>query len=72
VDLDLEIVRARPVRVAAGGTLVDALGQAAHLRDAIGNLLAEEHAAAAGLGALADNHFNGVRLAQVVRVHAVA
>ena len=46
--------------------------QRAHLGDALGDLLAEQHAAAAGLGALADHHLDGVGLAQIVRVHAVA
>ena len=71
-DLDLEIVRPGPVGVAAGRALVDALGQRAHLGDAIGDLLAQQHAAAAGLGALADYHLDGICLAQVVRIHAVA
>ena len=34
--------------------------------------MAEEHPAPARLGALPDDHLHGVRLAQVVRVHAVA
>jgi hypothetical protein len=66
------IVRPGPIRVATGGALVDALRQRAHLGDAIGDLLAQEHAAAARLGALADDDLDRVRLAQVVRVHAVA
>ena len=71
-DLDREVVRPGPVRVAAGGALIDAGGQAAHAGDALGDLLAEQHAAAAGLGALADDDLDGVGPAQVVRVHAVA
>ncbi len=65
-DLDLEVVRAGPVGMAAGGALVDALGQRAHVGDAVGDLLAEQHAAAAGLGALADHDLDRVGLAQVV------
>ena len=48
------------------------LGRVRMVGDAVGDLLAEQHAAAAGLGALADHHLDGVGLAQVVRVHAVA
>ena len=56
----------------AGAALVDPLRQRAHLGHAIGDLVAEQHAAAAGLCALADHHLDRVRLAQVVGVHAVA
>ena len=38
----------------------------------VGDLLAEQHAAAAGLGALPDHDLDGVGLAQIVGVHAVA
>ncbi len=72
LDLDLEVVGAGPVRVPAGAALVDALRQVAHLRDAVGDLLAEQHAAAAGLRALADDDLDRVGAAQVVGVHAVA
>ena len=72
LELDREIVRTGPVRVAAGRALVDARRQAAHPGDPLGDLLPEQHAAAAGLGALADHHLDGVGPAQVVRVHAVA
>ena len=58
--------------MAARGALVDALGQRAHLGDARRNLLTEQHAAAAGLGALADDDLDGVGPAQVIGVHAVA
>ena len=58
--------------MAAGRALVDAGGQRAHVGDALGDLLAEQHAAAAGLGALADDDLDRVGAAQVVRVHAVA
>ena len=40
--------------------------------DAIGDLLTEQHAAAAGLGALSDHHLDRIGTAQVARVHAVA
>ncbi len=56
----------------AGAALVDALRQVAHLGDAVADLLAQQHAAAAGLGALPDDDFDRVGLAQVIRVHAVA
>jgi len=71
-DLDGEVVGARPVGVAAGRALVDALGEGAHPRDAGADLLPEEHAAAARLGALAEHHLDGVGLAQVVGVEPVA
>ena len=71
-DLDLEVVRPRPVGVTRGAPLVDPLRQVAHLRDAVGDLVPEQHAAAARLRALADDDLDRVRLAQVVRVHAVA
>ena len=71
-DLDLEVVGAGPIGVTAGRTLIDALRQSAHLGDAVGDFLAQQHAAAAWLGALPDDDFDGVGLAQVVGVHAVA
>ena len=71
-NLDFEIVRPGPVRMPAGRTLVDALGQRAHCGDAVRNLLAEQHTAATGLGALSDHNFDRVGTAQVARVHAVA
>ena len=71
-DLDRQVVRPGPVRVAAGRALVDADRQGAHPGDALGDLLAEQHAAAAGLGALAEHDLDRVGLAQVVGVHAVA
>ena len=58
--------------MAAGRALVDVLGQGPHLGDAVADLLAQQHAAAAGLGPLAEHHLNGIGLAQVVGVHAVA
>ena len=72
LDLDLEVVGAGPVRVPAGAALVDPLRQVAHLGDAVGDLLAEQHAAAARLRALADDDLDRVGAAQVVGVHAVA
>ena len=72
VDLDLKIVRPGPVGVTASGTLVDPLGQVAHVRDTVGNLLAQKHPAPARLRALADHHFDGIGAAQVVGVHAIA
>src|SRR5215471_15115528 len=60
LDLDLEIVGTGPVGVAAGAALVYPLRQRAHLSDAIGDLLAEQHAAAAGLGTLADHDLDRI------------
>src|SRR5262249_21964194 len=72
VDLDLEVVGPRPVRVSRGAPLVDALRQRAHLRDAVRGLVAEGRPAFTRLRALADDDLDRVRLAQVVRIHAVA
>ena len=72
VDLDGQVIRAGPVGLAAGGTLVHAFGQGAHFGHARVDFLAQQHAAAAGFGALADHHFNRVGAAHVVRVEAVA
>ena len=72
LDLDREIVRPGPVRMPAGGSLIHALGQRAHAGDALVDLLAEQHAAAARLGALADDDLDRVGLAQVVGIKPVA
>ena len=58
--------------MAARRTLVDVLGQGPHLGDAVADLLAQQHPTAAGLGPLAEYHFNGIGLPQVVGIHAVA
>ena len=71
LDLDGQVIRAGPVGVAAGRTLVHTFRQRTHLGHARVHLLAQQHAAAARLGALADHHLDGVGLAQVVRVEAV-
>jgi hypothetical protein len=56
----------------AGRALIDAGGKAAHRRHPVGDLVAEQHAAAAGLGALPHHHLDGIGPAQIDRVHAVA
>ena len=66
LDLDLQVVGAGPVGVPAGAALVDPLRQVAHLGHAIGDLVAEQHPAAARLGALADDDLDRVGAAQVV------
>ncbi len=66
LNLDLEVVRPRPVGMPTGAALIDAGRQIAHAGHAIGNLLPEQHAAAAGLGALADHHFDGIGAAQII------
>ena len=48
------------------------LRQVAHLGHAVGDLLAQQHPAAARLGALADHDLDRVGAPQVVGVHAVA
>ena len=71
-DLDLQIIRPGPIRVTAGGPLVDPLGQGPHLGHPVADLLAKQHAAAAGFGALAHDDLDRIGLAQVVGVHPVA
>src|SRR3990170_1472421 len=72
LDFDLEVVGAGPVRMAAGRALIDAGGEGAHLGHAVGDFLPEQHAAAAGLGALTDHDLNGIGTPEIVGVHAVA
>ena len=72
LELDLQVVGPDEVGVAAGRALVDAGRQRARLGDDRRDLRAQQHAAGAGLGALADHDLGGVRHAQVVRVEAVA
>ena len=72
LDLDLEVVGAGPVRVAAGAPLVDAHREVPHPRDALGDLLPEEHPPAPRLRALPHHHLDGVARPQVVGVEAVA
>ena len=72
VDLDGQVIRSGPVGLAASGALVYAFGQGAHFGHARVDLLAQQHAATAGLSALADYDFNRVGAAHVVRVEAVA
>jgi len=71
-NLDRQVVRAGPVRVPAGAALVDADRQSAHAGHALGHLHAQQHAATARLGALAEDDLDGVGLAQVIGVHAIA
>src|SRR5262245_22819168 len=52
--------------------LVDPRGEVTHLRDSVGDLVPEEHSAAARLRSLADDDFDRVRAPQVVWVHPVA
>src|SRR5207249_12260385 len=72
LDFDGQIVRPRPVGMAAGAALVDTLGKLAHGGDALGDLHAEQHAAAPRLGPLADHDLYGIAAAQIVGVEAVA
>ena len=58
--------------MAAGRALIDISRQGAHLGDAFGDLLAQQHPAAAGLGTLAQHDLDRVGLAQVVGIHAIA
>ena len=72
LNLDLEIIRARPVRMPACGALIDALRKLTHFRDAVGNLLPEQHTAAAGFRTLPDHDLDRIGFSKIVRVHAVA
>jgi hypothetical protein len=54
------------------GALVDTFGQRPHARNAGIHLLAEQHAATAGLGALADHDLDCIGTAQVIGIEAVA
>ena len=54
VDLERQVIRAQPVRVARRRALVDSRWQRTHLGDLIGHLLAHEVAAETDLAALAD------------------
>ena len=58
--------------MSAGRALVDAGGQIPHAGDAIGDLLAKQHPAAARLRALANHHLDRICLAQAREVHTVA
>src|SRR5262249_30550727 len=58
--------------MAARAALVDPDGKVAHARDAVGDLVAEEHPAAARLGALPHDDLDRIAAPQVVRVHPVA
>ena len=71
LDLDLEIVRPRPVGMTTGAALVDALRQIAHLGNTIRDLLTQQHAAAARLSALANDDLDRVGTTQIVGVHSV-
>src|SRR3712207_7593686 len=59
---DLQVVRAGPVGVPAGAALVDTDRQGPHPGHPLGDLLAEQHPAAAGLGALAEQDRKSTRL----------
>ena len=72
VDLEREVVRPEPVRMARRRALVDAGRQRAHLRHLVGNLLAHQVAAEPDLAALADEELARIREPQVVGVEAVA
>ena len=68
LNLDGQIVRPRPVRMPAGGTLVNVVWQVTHLRHTFRDLVSQQHAAAAGLGALPDNNFESIRPPDIVGI----
>ena len=63
LDLDAQIVGADPIGVAAGRALVDTRRERAHAGHPLVDLLAQQEAATAGLGPLADHDLDGVGLA---------
>ena len=71
LDLDGEIVGAGPIGMAAGTALVNALGQLPHTGNALVDLLAKKHAAAARLRTLAENKLDTIGTPQIVRIHAI-
>ena len=71
-DFNFQIIRPGPVRMTTGRPLVNAFWQVTHLCHAIRNFLSQQHAAATGLCPLANDDFNGVSLAQIIRIHAIA
>ena len=72
MDLDLQIIRPGPIRVAAGRALVDPFRQRAHLGNARRDLVAEQHATTSRLRPLANDHLDSVRFSEVVEIHAIA
>jgi hypothetical protein len=72
VNFDLQIVRPGPVGMTGGGALINPLRERPHLRDAVGDLLTEEHSPAARLGSLPHDDFDGIGAAKIVRIHAVS
>ena len=72
MNLDLQVVRSGKIGMTAGAPLIDPDGKRPHTRNPLGDFLAQQHAAATGLSALTDHHLDGVRRAQVIRVHAIA
>jgi hypothetical protein len=72
LQLHIEIVGPHPVGMAAAAALVDAGRQVAHLGHFLGHLQAQQHAAGAGLGALAGADLDHVGFLQIIGVHAVA
>ena len=72
LNLDLKVVRPRPVGVPAGASLVDPDRKVPHPRDPLGNLLPEQHAPAARLRPLPHHHLDGVARPEVIGVDTVA
>ena len=71
-DLQRQIVRSQPVRMAGRRALIDTGRQRAHLGDLVGDLLAHEVTTQTDLAALADEKLAGVGQTQVMRIEAVA
>ena len=71
-DLDRQVVRARPIRMAARRPLIDAGGERTHGGHSPAELLTEQHATPARLRTLPDDDLDRIGAAEVVRVEAVA
>ena len=70
--LDRQIVGPRPIGMPASRSLIDSFRQRPHVRDALGDLLAEQHAASARLCSLPDNDFDRISLPEIIRIHSVS
>ena len=71
LDLDGEVIRAKPVRMAGRTALVYAQGQVPHFGHIVLYLHAHQHPARSWFGALAHHYLNSLGTHQVVRVESV-
>src|SRR5271166_721450 len=71
-DLDRQVVGTGPIWMAAGAALIDPGRQGPHLGHPLGDLLAEQHAAAARLCPLADDDLDRLAGSEMRGIEAVA